>query len=165
MEKLIKPTFFKGFKDNVIAFLSLVFGIAPSFVSSITDKKIFDIPLNYLILFLTITIILIVYIIMYIYNVHKFYKYYEKQFKDLEKIKNNNEALRKNLERNQRDTENLKIKYIEYELTINNIVSRIQQGICDISFEEKKYLLNLYSLVNNDKNILINRIESEESNV
>lgn len=164
MEKLVKPAFFKGLKDNVIAILSLVFGIAPSFISSLTDKKIFDIPLNYLILFITITIILIVYIMMYIYNIHRFYKDYEKQYKNLEKIKNNNDALIKNLERNQRDTEKLKIKYIEYELTINNLISKIQQGICDISFEEKKYLSNLYSSVINDKNILINRIEREENN-
>ncbi len=162
MEKLAKPLFIKKTGALICGGISSVFGVVPSFIPAIADVSIFNVPLNWLILIIVIFITIGFAIIRYTWEINNFYKAYESQFKEIESLQNNNNGLQANLERKQEEIDTLKHKYIEYEFAINNIISRIQQGVCDISFEEKKYLKNLYSMLISDKKDLIIKTERGE---
>lgn len=163
MEILKKPCLFKGFLNAIIVIFSAISGGVPFLIPSFYNVKVFNISLNWFLLILIFIITAILFVGIYVYKICIFYNNYKVQFKQFEQLKINNDALQKNLEKRRKELDNMKLKYLEYEFTINNIISRVQQGICDISFAEKKYLRNLYNILISEKRNLI--INTEKENV
>ena len=153
-EKIPKPQFKKICYWLFVGITSIL-GAITVLVPNISQKKIpFNITLSWLLFFGLLLIISSLLIVNYIIDVNKKYKKYEQQFEEYKKMKENNEALKETLEKRQLEIKKLKKELEEHDLVLNSIISRIQQGACNISGEEKKYLNNLYSLVLADKSYL-----------
>ena len=74
MNLLDKPNFFKNFKNNTLTILGLIFGIIPSFIPLISSIKIFNIGLNWVILFATIILVFFYCMWKYIQDTNIIYK-------------------------------------------------------------------------------------------
>lgn len=158
LSKLKKPHFFKNKIATISGIIGTIISIVLIAIPNIFDIKVLNISLNWYILILLLLLFLAILTINYICDVKNFYNEYENQFREINTLKTNNDALTKNLEKRKNEIENLNRKILEYDFIINNIISRVQQGACNITSEEHKYLLNLYNILLNDRNKLLQNI-------
>ena len=163
LEKLKMPTFFKKMILAIFTVISGLSGIISFLISEYSTMEIHGLPLNWLIFISTIIILSCIYIFLYCKDIKKFYDDYEKQFNEINKLQINNNSLITNIERRKEEIENLKRKILEYDFIINNIISRIQQGACNITTGEYNYLVNLYNILLQDRNALLKSILKEKN--
>lgn len=90
----------------------------------------------------------------YLKSVSIFYHEYESQFKEFMDINKNRNALIEQFQEKQLELKRLNEIINQYDLVFNNVGNIIQQGICNISKEEKQYLSNLYNILCQDKEYL-----------
>lgn len=157
MKKLDKPVYLFKLVNVIIIvvgfLLTLISFLIPSDIIIFKD----GIRLNIIICVIIFIIVFIIFTICYLLNIKKFYSEYENQFKEYEKIKNNNDALIKQFKDKQNEVLFLNNKLEQYDFVLNNIIYNISNGICDISIKENDFLKRLYSTVLYNKSYLLNK--------
>ena len=110
---------------------------------------------HFLFIYLLIIAAIIAYMLFkYLKSVSIFYHEYESQFKEFMDINKNRNALIEQFQEKQLELKRLNEIINQYDLVFNNVGNIIQQGICNISKEEKQYLSNLYNILCQDKEYL-----------
>lgn len=148
---LQKPPFFQGTVSTIFGGIEFVFGLIPNFISSITEQKVFNIPLNWLLLFLTTLICILFYISIYVYRINKFYKEYTNQFKKREEEYKSLNKKCKNLdnENSERETKynNLLREYNKIPLINKMATELLKLSVTTPTVEEVKYIKKVMELL------------------
>lgn len=145
MNLLDKPNFFKNFKNNTLTILGLIFGIIPSFIPLISSIKIFNIGLNWVILFATIILVFFYCMWKYIQDTNIIYKEYRNLFNLFIKIQQQKENIFKDNERIKQDCNRLLNEKKEIMDVILILIEDVRRGTLTVNEYEKDYLLNLYN--------------------
>lgn len=143
MNKLDKPSF----KLSILNNISLVFTVAPSFVTLLFSTWYYAL----IVLLFTIIVTLAYDIFKYIKLINKFYNNYIQQHNEFIETQNNHTALAKQFEQKNKIIKEKDILIDEYKFIINNIVYDIHLGTLEITNFEKNFLNNLYKTLHSDK--------------